>query len=451
MSANLAKIHPASIEAVSRPAHRAWIASLVIVAVVGVGLGAVLGGLAIREQSSEATASSLVRISLPADLGAVASGATDTRSVANVDSYVSGEVAYLSGPGFARQVGEKLGQAESAGVTVVQNGTSSVLTITGTAASGEVATLTVDAAIDVYRQQLGQRMDDQLLTVLPRLDSWERAAVESNDIARAQEVRNLREVVQLQAAQSEALEVVQPATVDDAAGNHWAIGALFGGLLGGLLAVVGLAAFRNRSHRLRSAAEVADVVDGLIVPAVKPMRHTKRSDRRTALLARTLYAQCPGSAPRRTIVVVGSSRRSGTAAVAALLERAAAEHGRVKCAELTKGAVVIRPEGDVEDENTLIVDAGALGESVMTAEAIAAATDLVVVARLNVDTVAQVLAVRFASASSPLPLMAAFTYRAWWRPGFSGKAQTTYECASTTAGTARSDAHESLRADVSAR
>ena len=38
---------------------------------------------------------------------------------------------------------------------------------------------------------------------------------------------------------------------------------------------------------------------------------------------------------------------------------------------------------------TLIVDAGALGESALTAGAIAAATDLVVVAQLNVDTVAQ--------------------------------------------------------------
>ena len=272
---NLTKIHPASVEAVSRPAHRAWIASLVIVALVGVGLGAVLGGLAMRSQSSEATASSLVRIFLPADLGSVASGATDTRSVSNVDSYVSGEVAYLSGQGFARQVGKKLGEVEAAGVTVVQNGTSPVLTITGTAESGEAAAQTVNAAIEVYRQRLGQRMDEQLLTVLPRLDRWEQMAVESSDGARAQEVRKLREVVQLQAAQSVALEVVQPTTVDDAAGNRWAIGALFGCLLGGLLAVLGLTAVRNRSHRLRSAAEVADVVDGLIVPAVELKRNTE--------------------------------------------------------------------------------------------------------------------------------------------------------------------------------
>ena len=239
MSVNLARIHPATVSAVSSPAHRIWVATMTVIALIGISLGALIGSLTVGTPSREATASALVRIAPPADLSSFASGAADARSDASVDSYVSGEVAYLSSPGFARAVGDAMGMIEPAAVTVTQNAASPVLTVTGTAPNAPAAMKTVDAAIEVYRQQLTRRMDQQLSAVMPRLDAWELSAAVAADDARVQQVRSLRDVVALQAAQSVALEVVQAPTIDDANGNTWAVGTLFGGLSGGLIAILG--------------------------------------------------------------------------------------------------------------------------------------------------------------------------------------------------------------------
>ncbi|MCV7171927.1 hypothetical protein H7I41_18590 [Mycobacterium manitobense] len=361
-----------------------------------------------------------------------------------MESYVAGEVAYLSSPGFARAVGGAMGRVAPATVLVTQNGTSPVLTITGIAPTGDAAVEAVDTAIDVYRRQLKRRIDEQLSSVLPRLDGWERSADGATDGARAVEVQNLREVILLQAAESVALEVVQTPTVDDAANNSLAIAVLFGGLVGGLLVILGLTAIRNRSNRLRSAAEVLDMVDGLIVPAVE-LRDSHESANGRAVLARTLYAQCRGSTPIRVIVVIGASRRSETKTVASLLEFAAAENGSVTRVRLDRASVLMLSAKN--GGGAMIVDAGAIGDSALTAEAIGAATDLIVVGRLNVDTVPQILAVRSATASSSLPLLAVFTYRQWWSPTRSHNSTMAYWPAQAKTPVS----HKSGLADVPAR
>jgi hypothetical protein len=410
MSVNLSRSHPSS--GMTSSASRDWLFSLVIAAVVGIGLGALVGGLAFRVQNGDVVATALVRVTPPVDLGTIATGTAETQWEAKTEGYVSGEVAYLSGQGFARAVGDALGSRDPAAITVTQNAMSPVLTMTARGKSASDADETVRTAIDVYRQQLTQRTDQQLKSILPTLEDWESAAVEAGDGARAEDVRTRRAAIQLHAAQSDVVEVLQPPAADASAGGRWMIGALFGGIAGGLLAILGLSAYRNRSGRLRSAADVADVVDGFIVPPVDLRQRDDRQSRaQSASLGRTMYAQCRGSAPNRVILLIGASPRSGTDVVASLLQSAAAEHGPAEYLDLKTAEKLPSPTNKMR---TLIVDAGALGESALAAEVIRAATDLIVVARLDSDTTAQMLAVRSATASSRVPLIALFTYRPWW-------------------------------------
>ena len=404
---------------ISGPASRAWIARLIAGAIIGICVGAILGGLIFHTLSSDATATSFIRITQPVDLAAIAAGATqstpDTNS--NTENYVSGEVAYLSGHGFAQAVGNKLGKSDPADLKVAQDGHSSVVTISSTSATGDDAVKTVQAAIDVYRQQVAQRTDQQMRSILPALAQWEQVASDANNGARVQDVQNLRANIQLRAAQSSAIAVLQPPTTNDPSDHPWLIGVLFGGLVGGSLLVLGLMAYRKRSGRLTSATDISDAVDGVIVPPVDLRQPRRRSlcDKRT-LLARTLYAQCPGAGPSRIIVLIGASPSSASAVVASLIKFAAAENGRVTSAKLTDGPIPSLPPAD--QETTLIIDVGAIGESKLTAEAIGVATDLIMVARFGADTVGQALAVRSATASSEAPLMAVFTYRPWWHSIF---------------------------------
>jgi hypothetical protein len=64
-------------------------------------------------------------------------------------------------------------------------------------------------------------------------------------------------------------------------------------------------------------------------------------------------------------------------------------------------------------DSTVIIDAGALGDSWRIAEAVRRATDLIVVTRLGADTAEQVLTVRSATTASDAPLAAVMTYRRW--------------------------------------
>jgi hypothetical protein len=136
---------------------------------------------------------------------------------------------------------------------------------------------------------------------------------------------------------------------------------------------------------------VTDEVEGVLLPAVDldmPPR-TAWTDEQ-ARLGRTLYAQCPSTGPNRLILVIGASPSSGGAVVASLLEMAAAE-----------------------SPTTRVVDGGSVGDPTLTPDAIGAATDIVLVLRIEADTVTQALALRTATASSAAPGVAVFTHRRW--------------------------------------
>ncbi|WP_193046558.1 hypothetical protein [Mycolicibacterium baixiangningiae] len=381
-------------------------------ALVGVVAGALIGHTVFRLLGTDATATALLRIDQPPNLVAVAGGASqstpDTQE--NLRSYASGEVAYLSGSGFAQEVAEKLGKSEPADLDVMQDGETTVVTITSTALTASDAIRTVAAAVELYRTQLAQRTDQQLRVVLPVLDRWEQEAGPD----RVQTIHGLRNSVMLQAASSGAA-VLQTPTVNADTAHRATIGALLGALLAGSALPLVLMGRRRRAGVLSSDPEVAESVDGILIPAVN-LRQGRRRNEDDTTLARTLWAQLP-DAPGvdRIVVVLGASSASGAARVSTLLSSAAAENGPVTTISL----------GDAADESLVldscagsaVVDAGALGGSPLVPRVLGTATCVVLVGRLGVDTVTQVLAVRAATASLAVPLVAAFTYRPWWSFG----------------------------------
>lgn len=391
--------------AISSSESRAKTIKLLIGAVIGIVLGAIVGSFAFSAMSTDTTATALIRISEPADLVAIAAGAGQTtpNSQDNTERYVAGEVAYLSATGFADAVGEKMGKSGPADIKIVQDGRSSMVALSSTSAPSSDAIRTTQAAIDLYDQQLAQRTDRQLRIVFPALAQWEKSA----DDEGAAGIRQLRDKLRIQATQSSTVTVLQPPTPADASPHRGLIGAMLGGLAGGALVVLIMLGRSRRSGRLSPDPEIGDAVDGVLVPVVDVRQPRESWGETQASLARTLYAQLPSPGPTRTIVVIGASRSSGTAVVASLLELAAAEHVAVQAVALATDPLPSLAATD--PPTTLVVDAGAMGDSKSTPDAIAAATDLIVVGRLGADTLSQTLVVRSATAASDAPLLAVFT------------------------------------------
>ena len=406
MSAIAPKVPASAIATMSSLESRFVATKLLIGAVIGVVAGALIGALAFAALGTDTTATAFLRLKAPADLTAIAGGANQITpdNQDNTATFVAGEIAYLTGDGFAEAVTRKMAEDESIALNVAQASESSVITISYSAGSGEEAVRTVQAAIDLYRQQLEQRSDEQLRTILPALEAWQQA--DSADPVRMQELQRVRESVELQAEMAGTLVVVQPPTPNAVSTQQWVIGALLGGLVGGGCAVALLLARRRRSGRGSVVKVLTEGVDGVLLPAVDlgmPPRDAWTDDQ--LRLARTLYAQCPSPGPARVILVVGASSSSGSAVVASLLETAASES---RPAAVSSG--LHSSPGPAESSTTEVVAGGAVGDPTVTPEVIGAATDIVLVARIEGDTVADVLALRSVRASSTAPVVAVFTH-----------------------------------------
>lgn len=406
---------------VSAKAPRDQVGRLALGAVIGALFGAILGGLVFNALGTVSTATSLVRLTPPAELTAIATGAERTSPDTEdyITQYVAGEVAYLSGIGFTRAVGESLGQSEPAQIDVLQEIGSSVIVFSATADSETDAARIVQAAVDVYSAQVAERFDGPLESILPALDEWEASANTAGDLARVRQIQALRESIDLQAGTPASVTVLQPPAVEETSGSQWLLGAALGAVLGGAVVPLRQTARRRKAGYLRSAADIAGTVDAVLAPAVDLKPDVSGSGSPGAL-ARTLFAQCTSPGPARTIVVIGASSASGTSVVAALFGEAAAETGPVTSIRLTDLTTsALRDDG----ETTVIVDAGAVGDSGLFGEAVRQATDLIVVVRLGVDTVQHLHIVRSATAASEVPLAAVMTYLA--ARGISHSATTT--------------------------
>lgn len=357
---------------------------LVAAALIGACLGALIGGLAFGVMGSDTTATAFVRLQNPADLTAIAAGASQVTpdNQGNTSNFVGGEIAYLSGEGFAQAVARKLAMDEPAELNVAQASESAIVTISNTSKSREDAIRTVQVALDLYGQELEQRVDEQLRTISAALSRWEQGS--SADPMRMQELSRIRAAVELQSAEAASLLVVQPPTPNHVGSGQALIGVFLGGLVGGAGAAAVLMVRRRRSGRAAMTSTLADTVDGVLIPPVDLDATAADSDERTRL-ARTLYAQCPW-ARDGVLLVVGASARSGADDVAALLELGAGDSARV-------------------------VHSGAVGDATSARDAVEGAAGVVVVARIDGDSAAQTVAMRSATAAGGVPVVAAFTYR----------------------------------------
>ncbi|MGE2736457.1 hypothetical protein [Mycolicibacterium vaccae] len=381
MSVNVSKVPAPAIALISNVESRLVMAKLVAAAVLGFLVGALIGGLAFAALGSDTTATAYLRLRNPADLTAIAGGAGQTTPdpSGNHTDFAAGEIAYLSGEGFAQAVGRKMALDEPAELSVAQAGDSAIITISSTESSSDDAIRTVQTAIDLYRDDLEQRMDQQLRVILPQLTQWQQRAT---DPLRQQELERIRGSVELQAADAGTLLVVQPPTPNHASSAQWLIGAALGALLGAACAAGYVLTRRRRTGRAELVSSLADGVDGVLVP---PVDLDNGGDERLRL-ARSLSAQLPATRPDRRILVIGASASSGAAEVAALLQSAA-------------------------PETTKVISGGVLGDTTLTPDLVAAATDIVAVARLDADTTSHALALRSATAASDAPTAAVFTYR----------------------------------------
>lgn len=449
MAVQLSPIQSSVLAAISRRSSRTWLVVVAVGTLIGVTLGAIVGGAVYLNRNAHPTSSAQIRVTPPVDLVAMVTGAPIDNTQSHISDYVAGEVAYLQGAGFARAVNERLRRPGAADLTITQNGTSQVLTVSSTTATAVESTNTVRAALNIYDQRLRQLTAQQLDSALGALDERIKAARAARDAGRLSELAQLRSNVELQAAQPVGMQVLSSPLADSSVGaDRWPLGALFGGLLGGLVALVAMGAYRSRSGRVIAVTDIAGAVDGILTPEVG-LRDAGHADSHAAQrhLARTLFAQCPRTAPNRIIAVIGASRASGSGVVASLFETAAAEQGPTVLATLAEGSVTL-PTGS-EDDRTLILDIGALGDSPLATQAIAAATDLILVARLNVDSVAAVSAVRAATASTAAPLRAVVTYRPLF--AFGGGAKSADAPPSDgTGGATRGDATEPAVAPAAA-
>lgn len=391
MGFNVSKVSPSTISTISSLETRLLIMKVLVGAVIGLCAGGLIGGVGFATLAADSTATAFVRLQNPADLTAIAGGADQTtpNNQDNSSAFVAGEIAYLSGKGFAQAVARKMANDEPAELNIAQANESPMVTISTSSRSGDEAVRTVQTAIDLYGHELEQRVDAQLRTILPRLSEWQQRA--AADPTRTQELQRVRESVELQAEQASTLLVVQPPTLNHPSSRQWLMGAVLGALVGGSCGAAVVLARRRRSGHGSLVKSVTDEVEGVLLPAVDldmPPR-TAWTDEQ-ARLGRTLYAQCPSTGPNRLILVIGASPSSGGAVVASLLEMAAAE-----------------------SPTTRVVDGGSVGDPTLTPDAIGAATDIVLVLRIEADTVTQALALRTATASSAAPGVAVFTHRRW--------------------------------------
>lgn len=395
MAANASRAPATAIERISSLEGRLLLSKLFVWALVGLCIGALAGGLAFAAMGQKVAATAFLRLQDPTDLVAVAGGARQVTpdNQDHTTQFVAGEVAYLSSDGFARAVARKMAKDEPVDLKVIQENGSAVVSVSCSSSSGEEARRTVQAAVDLYAQQLEQRVDRQVRTILPTLAEWQSNA--DADDSRVQTIQRLRDSVQLQADMMRNLLVMQPPALSDPGVDPWVVGAVVGGLVGGSCVVAALLLRWRRSGVGTVARVVAGGADGVLLPAVDldmPPRDAWSVEQ--ARLASTLYAICRSDSATPVILVVGASASSGASVVAGLLELAVAQS----------------PERPAL--TTRVVDGGAIGNADLTPDLIESATTVVLVTRLAFDNAATAeCGLNFTDAARDVPLMAVFTYR----------------------------------------
>jgi len=361
----------------------------------GMLAGAALGGLLLHANStSEVTA--LVRLYQPIDPNQIMTASTPSSDLEQ--SYMSGEVAYLNSPGFADTVAKQLDETTPPRLSAAQNSQSTTVTVSTTQPNVAEAKRMVDAALRAYGDHLRQQAVDRGRAAIDALDgvigSLQNPAtgpaqppLAAETQARIEQLQQQRLAIEVQTQRSAPMQIVQPPTKTPITGApSLALGAVGGGLAGGLLTLAGVLAWRKRVGVITSPAVLANQIEHVLLPVVRLGAWEVRSAP-YARLARSLFAQLP--APRSgQILVVGASAQSGTEQVAELVASAAAEHSDVCIEHLPDGYESfdwLEAPADSRTGITTVIDAGSVDTSPTLPKAAEGATQIVIVAMIGRD------------------------------------------------------------------
>ena len=389
--------------AISRWTTPAWRAVL-----AGMLLGAVTGALTF-DASNPNEATAMIRIYQPIDPNQIMTGANSSPDL--LQDYISGEITYLASPGFAAGVAKQLNETVPAHITATQDVQSTLITLSSAQSDAAESLRTVDGALTVYGNHLlqqaherGQAAMDALDRVIAPLQQAAAAGdpdgarganpgtdsangVPQDDVqTRVQQLKAQRLAIEVQTARSAGVQVVSaPALAPVNGAPDWSLGAVGGGVLGGVLALAAVLAWRRRTGLITSVPALESQLEHVLLPTIQIGTLDESSDEYEQL-ARSLYAQLP--APRTgTILLVGASVDSGTDEVADLLAFAAAEHTSVRVVHLLSGIPfepIVSPEV-LTSQFTSIIDGGSIDTCPSVPDAATYASQIVIVAMLGRD------------------------------------------------------------------
>ena len=291
-------------------------------------LGALVGALSQTGDTTQ-SAEAMVRLEQPASVSAVISG--QPTSTDDLQSYVSGEIAYLSGSGFRDSVKAKLGTATNPTISAVQNSNSAVVTISSSSPTESEAQRTVDTAISTYLDHTSQQLRDRNTAALNSINALITQQQNAGRTAGIPELRTQASALQLQMAAGAPASVVQPATETEGKASNWSVMSIIGGVVGAILGLGSALIWRNRKRFITSASDVSDNAKTM-TPVIVPQRSGSIPSDAEKEAARSLFAQL-GSPDSGTIAVVGLSTGSGARRVGELLAGASAHHDAVQVLE----------------------------------------------------------------------------------------------------------------------
>ncbi|MFN8073382.1 MAG: hypothetical protein U0R66_16480 [Mycobacterium sp.] len=423
---------------------------------IGVLAGAVLGGFAL-DTKGPAVAVATIKIEQPISPNQIMTGSL--QSPDTQQSYLSGEIAYLKSPGFAEAVAKELQQTTRPTLSAVQDVQSALVTVSASAPNAQEAQKAVDAALKAYHDHLqqqakeqGQAAIDAINAVIDQVNGSAAAAQAAaaaaaaaaagdpaaaaaaaaadaaaaaaaaqaqQNTARIQQLDDQRLAIQVQTQRAAGPEIIAPTRPTEVSGAPgWALGAVGGGLLGGIGALAAAMGWRRWVGAINSPAALGDDVDHPLQPVVH--LGSRGDTKPDAGLARSLFAQLP--TPRNgDLLVVGASANSGSAEVARLIAFAAAEHQRVYVERLVDRAPILDAtsrhrsfdSADYPGEMT-VIDGGSLETCPGLAEAAATARQIIVVVMLGLDLADSVRIVAQFARSAGVPISTVLTRRKFW-------------------------------------
>jgi hypothetical protein len=241
-------------------ATRAGLALQWLLPLFGVALGAAIGiWFHAANNNTTQEAASIIRIAQPIDPDQIITG--NYNSSADLQqNFISGEVVFLTSPGFAETVAGELNQASVPKLSASQNGRSSLITLSSDAPTYPDAERTVNAAIKMYTASVQEQNRvryqagiDSLNTVIGELST----DAERN-VARIDQLEAQRTTMEIQLRRPPGVEVVQPTMQSTHKFPSATLFAIAGGVFGGLVGLTGTLGWRRYRSGKSSGSDAAE-------------------------------------------------------------------------------------------------------------------------------------------------------------------------------------------------